>query len=251
MKKRNQNLAYEIFMFTLAVISVSLLWLDKNDPLNITIEWVVWAVFFVDVVIRFSAASNKWEYVKSNPLDIIAALPLDAIFRFARVVRIIRILRLIAMASRLINMKSFKTFFGILHQNGLSKVITAAVILMFLSAAVVQQVEDYESYGDALWWSIVTATTVGYGDISPETLVGRMVAVILMVFGIGLIGMVTGSIATYFIGNDSKSDSNADFMISQLQRHEELTPEEIDMLIAMLNQWKTDQYNKKEQVNTS
>lgn len=51
---------------------------------------------------------------------------------------------------------------------------------------------------DALWWSIVTCTTVGYGDISPSTLPGRIIAVFLMIVGIGLISMLTGTITTYF-----------------------------------------------------
>lgn len=57
---------------------------------------------------------------------------------------------------------------------------------------------ENQSFGDALWWSIVTCTTVGYGDISPSTTIGRIVAIILMVFGISLIGMLTGAITMYF-----------------------------------------------------
>ena len=65
------------------------------------------------------------------------------------------------------------------------------------------------SFGDALWWSIVTCTTVGYGDISPSTTVGRVVAVILMLFGIGLIGMLTGAITTFFTQRDKQpADEN-------------------------------------------
>ncbi len=58
---------------------------------------------------------------------------------------------------------------------------------------------------DALWWSFVTCTTVGYGDISPSSMLGRIVAVLLMLFGIGLIGMLTGSITTYFANSGQKS----------------------------------------------
>lgn len=52
---------------------------------------------------------------------------------------------------------------------------------------------------DALWWSFVTVTTVGYGDISPVSSFGRVIAGLLMAFGIGFIGMLTGTIATFFI----------------------------------------------------
>ncbi len=75
------------------------------------------------------------------------------------------------------------------------------------------------SFPDALWWSIVTCTTVGYGDISPATSIGRVVAVILMIFGIGLIGMLTGAITTYFTTEhkSNKTDNTElDSLISQL-----------------------------------
>lgn len=56
----------------------------------------------------------------------------------------------------------------------------------------------FESYSDALWWAVVTSTTVGYGDLSPETPVARGVAVVVMLFGIGTVGLLTASIANYF-----------------------------------------------------
>lgn len=63
------------------------------------------------------------------------------------------------------------------------------------------------TFEDALWWSLVTTTTVGYGDISPVSGGGRVVAAILMIVGIGMIGMVTGSVATYFVSKLSQSEN--------------------------------------------
>lgn len=64
------------------------------------------------------------------------------------------------------------------------------------------------TFGDSLWWGIVTATTVGYGDMTPESIVGRLIAVILMVVGIGFVGMLTGTIATYFLNVKEKSSDD-------------------------------------------
>ena len=58
---------------------------------------------------------------------------------------------------------------------------------------------------DAIWWSFVTTTTVGYGDISPSTNIGRLIAAILMIIGIGLIGSLTSTITTYFINAGKKT----------------------------------------------
>ncbi len=59
---------------------------------------------------------------------------------------------------------------------------------------------NIKTFGDALWWAATTVTTVGYGDHSPITLQGRLVAVVLMVIGIGVVGAVTASVATWILG---------------------------------------------------
>jgi voltage-gated potassium channel len=62
------------------------------------------------------------------------------------------------------------------------------------------------SFGDALWWAVVTATTVGYGDVSPVTIEGRMIAVVLMLTGIGVIGIFTATIASLFFEQEEHSE---------------------------------------------
>ncbi len=87
-----------------------------------------------------------------------------------------------------------------------------------------------------LWWSIVTATTVGYGDISPSTGLGRLIALILMATGIGLLGMITGSIATYFIKPETELPESVKFIKSELDRYEELNKEDLELLKVMINE---------------
>lgn len=63
-------------------------------------------------------------------------------------------------------------------------------------------ISENVDFATALWWSITTATTVGYGDISPTTSMGKLAAVMVMIIGIGFIGMLTSSISNFFISND-------------------------------------------------
>lgn len=88
-----------------------------------------------------------------------------------------------------------------------------------------------------MWWSLVTATTVGYGDISPASPMGRMIAALLMVVGIGTIGMVTGSIATYFIqGRDGQhADPDVEHVRIRLESWEELSIDERRRLVRLLD----------------
>ncbi|RNB80161.1 two pore domain potassium channel family protein [Brevibacillus fluminis] len=241
MKKSKYTLLYELGMFVLAVVSVASIWMEEST-LHI-VDWVIWAIFTLDVGYRFFRADDKWAYIKNNPLDIIAIIPLDAVFRFARLARVIRILRIISMSSHFI-----KPLFNILHTNGLNKVVTFTFALIFLSAIPIYLVEPkITTYEDALWWSIVTTTTVGYGDMSPVTFTGRAVAVVLMLVGIGLIGMLTSSIATYFFQKEKKHHPSAvEFIQKELHRYEELSAADLDTIMVLLAKLREEKEKEKE-----
>jgi voltage-gated potassium channel len=71
------------------------------------------------------------------------------------------------------------------------------------------QNNNIQSIGDALWWAVVTTTTVGYGDVSPVTAEGRLIAVGLMVVGIGFIGVFTATITSFFLAPDRATEQNS------------------------------------------
>ncbi|QGQ96787.1 two pore domain potassium channel family protein [Paenibacillus psychroresistens] len=234
MNKTKLAFIYEIFMLLLALISVSFIWI-ANPSLHY-VDTIVWLIFVLDVSVRFFRSESKWEYIKKHPLDIIAIIPFDSIFLFARFARIFRLIRLIAMASHFA-----KPIFSIIQTNGLHKMITFTCGLIFISAIPIYLIEPkINTYQDALWWSIVTATTVGYGDLSPATLAGRLIAILLMIFGIGLIGMTTGSIATYFISHTKETNSTVAFIKQELDRYDQLSEADIETLQILLEKLKTE-----------
>ncbi|WOV85806.1 ion channel [Sporosarcina jeotgali] len=228
MYEKRFKLIYELLMFSLAIFSVSFIWI-KNESLQY-IDKIVWFIFFVDVSIRFFRSKNKLEFIKKNPFDIIAIIPFDSVFKLARLARLIRVVRAFTIVKRYA-----KPALAILEINGLQRILTFTVILIFAAAIPIRFIEpSITTYEDALWWSVVTATTVGYGDISVETGLGRIIAIVLMVFGIGLLGMITGSIATYFIKETESDDPTTAYLKGQLDRLDELSKSELDAFIAIL-----------------
>ncbi|MBU0438864.1 potassium channel family protein [Staphylococcus succinus] len=221
------NLVYELCMFTLAVISFFLMW---TQPMKFFyIGEIVWLIFLIDVLTRFLLSKNKKTWIKTNYLDLVAVIPLNTVFQLARFARLFRIVKLF-----LITKHYFMPFFQFIQTNGLTKVFSITFIsILFAAIPITLSEPTIESYNDGIWLAIVTITTVGYGDMSPETLIGRIATVYLMFVGIGLVSMITGTIATYFI--KKKSSSNIKESIKkEIDNIENLSNDEIEQLVKII-----------------
>ena len=151
---------------------------------------------------------------------------------------IIRLLRLVVL------MKVFRTYFpelfGILTTKGLSKMLKITGVVIMISAIPITYLEEgITTFAEGIWWAIVTTTTVGYGDIAPVTPGGRIIAVFLMFFGIGCIGMITGTVATYLVKGKAK-DNDKEFVKNKIDQLETLSNEEYDILLQMIGQIRND-----------
>jgi len=183
--------------------------LNPRTDVSYVIDWVTWAVFAADYVIRVRLAEDRWKFVRGHPLDLLAV-----------VVPALRSLRVIAAVARV----------GALAQRGASERVLSSTVLITLtiviaSAAVALEAErdapeaSITSFGDAIWWALTTVTTVGYGDRFPVTVEGRVVGGVLMVVGIAAMGAVTAAIATRLITR-TEIEQHADQHSERLQRLE-------------------------------
>lgn len=242
----NKKLIYELFMAILAIIAVVLAIIDIIDVTTISThiffyytDAAILAIFWVDYIYNFIKAPEKKTFVKNNIFDLIAIIPFSSLFRIFRIGRIFRIARVTRFLkiARLLKFSFFfkrieKTFEEFFKTNSFGYMILITVFILFLSSLSIYIFEDgssIETYGDALWFSIVTMTTVGYGDIYPVTIAGRIVASLLMVFGIGLIGFVTSTMAQFII-NRKKLNTNQTKDPSQVLDLTELSKEDFNLV---------------------
>lgn len=217
LRKQRLQIIYNVVISTLALSSVALVVADLNGWILLTnapYKWIDTAIllfFTVDYVVRLIRSDDRRSFFLSNITDLLAIVPfstLFSLFRFFRIFRILRVSKLLRF-TKLLRGGAFLSVFnrrvkGILQTNGFIYILYANLVMILLASVTMVYAEKM-TFLDALWWSFVTCTTVGYGDISPSSTLGRIVAVVLMLFGIGLVGMLTGSITTYFANSGQKS----------------------------------------------
>ncbi|AIY05552.1 potassium channel subunit [Planococcus sp. PAMC 21323] len=229
-------IVYESFMFILILISIFFAF--SEDQNFLLLDRLIWIIFVIDYTVRLLKAKNKWTYIKKHPFELIAIIPFDALFRAARIARLMRIVRLVGIGSRYMI-----PVYKLLKTNGLEKVLIVSLILLFLIPIPIVILEpSIESFPDALWWAVVTTTTVGYGDLSPETPIGRILAVVLMMLGIGIIGTLTSSITSFF--NKEVIKDHEKQLLDILKTIEEvdtLTKDDIEMINLYIKRKKSTQ----------
>ena len=177
-------------------------------------DWVVCGIFLLDFVFQFQRAPSKLQYMKTGWIDLLASIPTVDFLRWGRMLRVLRIFRVLRAIRG--GYKIWSLLFANKGNATGSATITILLLLAFstISILIVEQGPDanIKTPEDALWWSFTTVTTVGYGDRYPTTTEGRMIAVVLMIAGIGLLGSFTALVASYFLGNQEADDDAREYI---------------------------------------
>lgn len=159
--------------------------------LNI-VQWVSWVAFATDLIYGLIKAKSKKQYLKKHPLEVAAVL--------LPFLRPLRLMRVISFGGLAIQKVAIGRQFAITI-----KVFLASIFVAYISAVQMTITEravegsNIKNFGDGIWWAITTVTTVGYGDRYPTTTEGRFLAVALMIMGISLMGVITASVAAWFV----------------------------------------------------
>ena len=164
---------------------------STQSLLNI-VQWITWVAFAGDLIYGLTKAPSKKRYLKKHPLEVAAVL--------LPFLRPLRLMRVISFGGLAIQKVAIGRQFAITI-----KVFIASIFVAYISAVQITISErdlvgsNIKNFGDGLWWAITTVTTVGYGDRYPTTTEGRFLAVLLMFVGISLVGVITASVAAWFV----------------------------------------------------
>jgi voltage-gated potassium channel len=166
------------------------------------IDYFVWGAFAIEYAVKLWLAVDKRHFFIHHLPDLaMVAVPILRPLRLARLLRLVRLSRVILVLEE--GLRRARELFA---HHGLRFVLIAVTAIIFASAGLELLFEQHSTgptaihnFGDAIWWAVVTVTTVGYGDKVPLTGGGKWVAMALMFTGIGLVGTLTATIASFFV----------------------------------------------------
>ena len=189
------------------------------NSLAIYLNWGIWLVFLLEYTVLLYFVEDKINFIKTHKLElfiIIFSFPIvpeglasSGFLRFARLPRLLNSLRFFRLAALL--GKFGTTVKSIFNSKGLRFIVYTTIgLVLFFGFLFYISEPHVETYSDGLWWALVTITTVGYGDITPVSTLGRIIAGALMVMGIGFIATITAAVSSFFISsfNDNEVTIN-------------------------------------------
>ncbi|MEW2922301.1 ion transporter [Muricauda sp. ANG21] len=218
---------FDIVLFVLIILSVILVMLESVDHIDaehhkilLILEWIITIFFSLEYIARIISIKKPWKYIFSfyGIIDFVSTIPLYLsyilagsqvllavrAFRLLRVFRILKLVKFIGEASQLQSaLKASRTKIAVF----IYVVLILSVILGTLMYLIEGDEAGFTSIPTSIYWTIVTLTTVGYGDIAPQTPLGQFLATVIMVLGYGIIAVPTGIVTAEF-SRSNKGEQN-------------------------------------------
>ena len=229
--RHEQLTSFQLALFLLSVGLLVLLLVDTLAPLDEEVssvlqgtDAVICGLFLMDWILRLVRSPDWCRFLRWGWIDLVACVPtVDwlRLGRLARIVQVVRVLRGVRVGHRVL---------GVLVRNKPRSTLASALLMLILmvslSSAGILMAErtpgaNIKTAEDAVWWSVSTITTVGYGDRYPVTSEGRIIAMILMLSGVGLFGMLSGLVASIVAGRQTVDAADLQAVLRRLHQLED------------------------------
>jgi voltage-gated potassium channel len=230
---------YKWFKATLAIVSIVLIVLDFAAIIDINgtnSKWfwlnnIILIILAIDYFYRLYLAKDRRAFFRNNIFELVAIIPVGIAFNWMKFAQLgdiglyFRLLRLIRLAGLVGMLKD------ILHTHGILYVIYFSIAFLMLGSVAIS-ITEHVSLDQVFWWAITTESTVGYGNISrhtisPQSLLGKLVILAMILIGVGVMGIVTSSLTAYLMrrneGKVSIKDKDAELtlILDKLDRLEQ------------------------------
>ncbi|MCG7498214.1 potassium channel family protein [Vibrio sp. Of7-15] len=189
---------------------------SASRQLLISIDTFICLLFLLQLFIDLMRSSNKVAYFKQHWIDILASIPIIEPLRYARIFHILRLLRLIRSGTLLVQQIQHNR-----REATIASIFLLLILLLTTGSGLMLIIEgnvpeaNIQSAGDALWWSFVTISTVGYGDHYPVTSAGKILAAVIIICGVGMFGMISGLISSLITEPSRKEKSHQEAQLHQ------------------------------------
>ena len=193
----------------------------------IGLDFLICSIFILQLSVDMIRSTNRLQYMKRHWIDFLASLPMVEPLRYARLFSILRII-LVIRSSRNVLKQLLKNK----HETTLASILLLLVILLTAGSSLMLFIEgqspqaNIQSGGDAMWWALVTISTVGYGDHYPVTDAGRILAAGLIICGVGLFGMISGLVTSMITSpskiQTSRSENKERLLLELVEKQNEI-----------------------------
>lgn len=238
-----QNKNFNIFLSILIIIDLILITMTLISDVGnmyysiVVFDTILCIILIMEFTSRLLNSDDKRRFFLENWTELIAAIPFDLIMlpfvlnyaRFIRLLRVLKFIKVIALFSQF-----FETINFFLRKTHLDEILGVTLLVVLASTLGIYLFDpSITSFFDSLWFVLSTITTVGYGDIMPQSGPGRMIGLITLIVGVLIFSTITGAIASYFA---RKVLMNEDFNITENDDNIELLKDDLSFNKKNLNE---------------
>lgn len=203
-------------------------------------SWIIWLFFLFETVVLVSLVQNRRRYLLGNWMNlliIVAGVPL--LWGVGSYAAALRTLRLLLLFPLLLNTSA--TVRKILTRNHLATTLLVALAFTLMSGLLIAGIDpSIENVWEGLWWAWVTVATVGYGDVVPQSVAGKVFGAVVILFGVGFFSLLTASFSAYFISRGEieieEEEAEEIYRLKDIERRMEVMEKALQRIEARLNE---------------